>query len=287
MLKPFKLITAGTLEEAISCAKLGCKILAGGTDIFVMMHKGVSYPALVDISHLKEFKEITFDESEGLVIGALATHSEIEENEYVKKYYPALADGCSKIGSVQVRNKGTIGGNICNASPAADSAGPLMLYDAQVKITGPQGSRTLPVEEFFTGVKTTVLKEGELVVSLHLPMVSEHEGSAYQKLMKRGAMEIGIMSAGIRFICDEQGKCTDARVTLSAVAPTPIRVRAAETALKGRAIDQEGILQAAQLAYEAANPKTWRNSEEWSKDMVCTYIPRAAEIAVKRLKGDC
>jgi len=286
MLKPFKLITAHTLDEAISCAKQGYKVLAGGTDVLVMMHKGVSYPLMVDISLLDELKGIHFD-ADGLTIGAMVTHAEIEKNPDIRKHYPALIDGCCKIGSVQVRNKGTIGGNICNASPAADSAGPLLLYDAKVSIAGPEGFRTVRMDEFFTGVKQNILREGEIVVSIHLPSSQPNEGSAYLKLTKRGAMEIGIVSTGIRFICGDDGKCSDARLSLSAVAPTPIRAGAAEESLRGRAIDAASILQAAELAYEAASPKTWRNSEEWSKDMVRIYVDRAAGAAVKRLKGEC
>ena len=287
MLKPFKLITARNLEEALQSAVQGFKVVCGGTDVVVMMHKGVEYPALVDISELEGLKIISYDEKEGMTIGAGVTHSQIEHNEYVKKFYPALADGCCKIGSVQVRNKGTIGGNICNASPAADTAGPLLLYDAVVNIAGIQGNRQVPIEEFFTGVKKTVLNQGEIVLSVQLAPPQKTEGSAYLKLMKRGALEIGIMSAGVRFICDENGQCTDARVTLSAVAPTPIRVHMAESALIGGKISDEAILQAAETAYEAASPKTWRNSEQWSKDMVKVYIPRAAEIALNRMKGAC
>lgn len=287
MLKPFKLISVCNLEEAVSGAANGYKIYAGGTDILVMMHKGVEYPGLIDISAIEELKQIVFDETTGLKIGAGVTHSDIITNEYIKKYYPALVDACSKIGSVQVRNKGTIGGNICNASPAADSAGPLLLYDAMVEIIGKDGRREVPVEEFFTGVKTTVLKKDELVVCVRLPRTADTEGSAYLKLMKRGAMEIGIMSSGVRVICDENGICRDARVTLSAVAVTPIRVRSAEEALKGREITDESVIQAAEFAYEAAQPKTWRNSEEWSKDMVKTYIPRTADLAAKRMEGKC
>jgi len=287
VLKPFKLVTVDTVAEAISAVKAGYKIIAGGTDILVMMHKGVSYQGLVDISGLEEIQKITFDETKGLTIGAAVTHSELEENEYVQKYYPALADGCCKIGSKQVRNRGTIGGNICNASPAADSAGPLLLYDAVISITGPRGTRVVDVKDFFIGVKRTVLEEGEIVMSIQLPMPVKYTGSAYLKLMKRGALEIGIMSTGIKIVCNEAGICTDARISLSAVAPTPIRVEAAESALTGSAVTEESILQAAEIAYETAQPKTWRNSEEWSKDMVKVYIPRTAQIAIKRMKGEC
>lgn len=285
MIKPFELAIAKTIDEAINYADDGYKILAGGTDILVMMHKGTEYPYLLDISEIQELKSISFDPEKGLLIGACATHADLENNPYVKEFFPALADGCSKIGSTQVRNRGTIGGNICNASPAADSAGPLMLYDAVVNVKGKNGTRTIPIEKFFTGVKKNVLSRDEIVVSISLPVNKGREGSAYLKLMKRGAMEIGIMSVGIRIICDEEGSCTDARLTLSAVAPTPIRVREAEAALIGERISDESIGRAAGYAYDSATPHTWRNSEEWSKDMVLTYVPRAAALAVKRMEG--
>ena len=287
MLKPFKLITAGTLEEAIASANQGCKILAGGTDVIVMMHKDVTYPNLIDISKLEELKGITFDKEKGLTIGAFVTHSEVEQNESIREFYPALVDGCSKVGSTQVRNKGTIGGNLANASPAADSAGPLLLYDAKVRIAGDKGERIVDLQDFFTGVKRTVLTQDEIIVSISLAPPAKNSSSAYLKLMKRGALEIGIMSTGIRFDCDGAGNCSNARITLSAVAPTPIRVPEAEAVLVGGPITKERILQAAEIAYQTAAPKTWRNSEEWSKDMVKTFLPQTAEIAQKRMKGRC
>jgi len=285
MFKPFSLVTAENLDVAISAAKQGATVLAGGSDIFVMMHKGVEYPALVDISNLKELQGIQYDENKGLTIGALVTHTELEKNEYINKYYPAISDACRKVASTQVRNKGTIGGNICNASPAADTAGPLLLYDAIVHVQGEEGGRDIAIEDFFTGVKQTSLKTGEIVINVTLRPVSKREGSAYLKLMKRGALEIGIVSTGIRFCIDDQGKCIDARVSLSAVAPTPIRAKAAEIALLGKELNQEAIIQAAELAYEMASPRTWRNSEEWSKDMVREYVKRTAELAITRMEG--
>lgn len=285
MLKPFNLVKAENLYMVISAAKQGAKILAGGSDIFVMMHKGIEYPSLVDITGLKELRGISTGPDQSLVIGALTTHTEIERNEAVNQYYPALADACRKVASVQVRNRGTIGGNICNASPAADTAGPLLLYDAVVHIEGEFGNRDVPIETFFTGVKQTVLKKDELVTAIILPKPNPREGSAYLKLMKRGALEIGIVSTGVRFVVDQQGCCTAARISLSAVAPTPIRARSAEVCLLGRKPDQEAIIQAAELAYGEASPKTWRNSEEWSKDMVREYVGRTAAIAVTRLEG--
>lgn len=284
MLSKFDLITAKSLEEAVAAAADGYTVVAGGSDIFVMMHKGVEYDKIVDISGLDELRQIRVTD-DGLEIGALATHNEIAENPAVRQDYPALAEGCISVGSTQVRNRGTIGGNICNASPAADSAGPLLLYDAIVRIEGKDGKKEVPITEFFTGVKKTVLQPGDIVTSVFLPQTFAHECSAYKKLMKRGAMEIGIMSAGVRLMMDASGNCVDARVSLSAVAPTPIRAPKAEDALKGGPVTEASIAAAAEEAYEIATPHTWRNSEEWSKDMTREYVKMAAEAALSRMKG--
>ncbi len=286
MFKPFELYIPETLAEAFDLmdAHKDATVVAGGSDVFVMMHKGQKIPALIDIKNLAELQGMKFDAASGLDIGALVTNAEIEHSEYTKKYYPALVDSASKMSCIQVRNKGTIGGNICTASPAADTAGPLCIYDATVEIVSRTGKRTVPVIEFFTGPKKTCLKPGELVSRIRVPAPTPGSGSAYQKLMKRGAMEIGIMSAGVKVAVDKDGKCVLARISLSAVNPTPIRATVAEEYLVGKKLTAETIGQAAELAYGIACPLTWRNCEEWSKDMVLVFVPQAMDHAIKRLQ---
>lgn len=286
MLKPFELYMPNTLEEAFALMETypDARVVAGGSDVFVMMHNGQKIACLIDIKNIKELQGCEFCESFGLKIGALTTLSELEHSEYAKKYYPALVDAASKMASIQVRNKGTIGGNICNASPAADTAGPLYIYDAMVEIISKAGSRKVAITDFFTGPKETCLKPGELVAQIYLPAPAQNSGSAYMKLMKRGAMEIGIMSAGVMIACDNQGKCVLARISLSAVSPTPIRVTYAEEFLVGKKLTAENINHAAELSYGIACPRTWRNCEEWSKDMVMVFVPQAMDIAISRMQ---
>lgn len=286
MLKPFELHMPNTLDEAFDLmeAHKDAKVLAGGSDIFVLMHKGQKYPCLIDIKNIKEMQGLEYDASSGLKIGALSTIAEIENSDYTKKYYPALVDAASKMASIQVRTKGTIGGNICNASPAADTAGPLCLYDAVVEIISRTGTRKVAITDFFTGPKKTCLKPGELVARIYLPAPTPNSGSAYMKLMKRGAMEIGITSTGVKVACDSEGKCVFARISLSAVAPTPIRVPNAEEFLIGKKLTTENINAAAEMSCGAACPKTWRNSEEWSKDMVKVFVPKTMDLAISRMQ---
>ena len=284
MIKPFDLITPDTVSQALE--KLwqheNAKIVAGGTDVFVNMHKGTSYEILIDIKGLKKLNNIEFNEKDGLKIGALATMRQITRNEDVNKYYPALVDGLSSVGSVQVRSKATLAGNICNASPAADSAGPLLLYDAVVIAKSKEKERAIAISDFFTGPKQTCLEKGEMVTQIILAPPTQHSGSGYVKLKKRGAMEIGIMSAGAKLATDNSGKCTMARVSISAVNATPLRVKKAEDFLVGKELTNAILIAATEFAYELAAPITWRNSEEWSKEMVRVYMPMAMEKALER-----
>jgi CO/xanthine dehydrogenase FAD-binding subunit len=284
MLKPFTLLQPDTIKQ---CAEMlwqheDAKIVAGGTDIFVEMHAGKSFPVLVDIKGIKKLHSLSFDNEKGLEIGALVTYRELLRDANVQKYYPALCDAIETIGSVQVRSKGTVAGNVCNASPAADTAVPLILYDAVLKVVSHDSERVVSIGDFFSGPKKTCLKKDEFVTTITLSPPIRHGGSGYIKLKKRGAMEIGIMSAGVRFITDAAEKCVFARVGMAAVNPTPIRVKAAEDFIAGRELSRENLKGLVDLAYQAAAPQTWRNNEEWSRDMVKVYVPRAIEKAFAR-----
>jgi len=290
MLKPFTLYTPDTVSQCVGLLwqHENAKVVAGGTDVFVKMHKGENYPILVDLKRIQKLRALSFGIDEGLSIGALVTYRELLHNKNLIRYYPALSDAISRIGSVQVRSRGTVAGNICNASPAADTAGPLLLYDAVIHIAGEKcDERTVSIADFFTGPGKTCLQKGEIVTQIRLMPPTISSGSGYVKLMKRGALEIAILGAGVKIALDASGKCTMARITLSAVNPTPIRVEEAEEYIIGKELTAESILHIAGLAYKKAEPKTWRNSEEWSKDMVRVYIPKAMQIALERLeKGE-
>jgi CO/xanthine dehydrogenase FAD-binding subunit len=285
MLNQFELFTPTTVAEAVSILSQNpdCKIVAGGTDVFVEMHAGKKIACLMDIKGIEALKGMQWSEQDGLYFGALTTYAEIERFDAVKKYYPALIDASCKTGSTQIRMKGTLAGNICTASPAGDSTGALLAYDAIVHVEGPAGKRSIQISEFFSSYKKTALKEGELVTGISMPPPAQKTGSASIKFTRRKAMDIGILSCCVRITLDNENTCENARIALLSVSPTPIRIYQAEEFLVGRQINDETVQEAAEICFRAAQPKTWRADEEYSKELVKTVVPQTIEIAVKRL----
>jgi CO/xanthine dehydrogenase FAD-binding subunit len=285
MLNQFELFTPTTVAEAVSMLSQNpdCKIVAGGTDVFVEMHAGKKIACLMDIKGIDALKGMQWSEQDGLYFGALTTYAEIERFDAIKKYYPALIDASCKTGSTQIRMKGTLAGNICTASPAGDSTGALLAYDAIVHVEGPAGKRSIQISEFFSSYKKTALKEGELVTGISMPPPAQKTGSASIKFTRRKAMDIGILSCCVRITLDNENTCENARIALLSVSPTPIRIYQAEEFLVGRQINDETVQEAAEICFRAAQPKTWRADEEYSKELVKTVVPQTIEIAVKRL----
>jgi CO/xanthine dehydrogenase FAD-binding subunit len=290
MLNSFELLTPKTLDEAIKMLVEhdDCKVLAGGTDVFVEMHAGKEYPCLMDIKQIEELKGISWSEQDGLCIGALTTFSEIERSEAVQKNYPALIDSAKKTGSVQVRMRATLAGNIVTASPSACNLAVSLAYNAVLRLKGPNGIREIPIAEFFTGVKTCCLYKGELLTHILMQAPQKNTGSAYVKLTRRKAMDIALIGIASRIVCDEQGICTLARIALTGSATTPIRAYEAEASMVGKVLSEEAIENAAKLAYKIAKPrKGWRRNEEYSKDMVLVMVPRSIAVACERMnKGE-
>jgi carbon-monoxide dehydrogenase medium subunit len=196
-------------------------VLAGGTDLLVRLRKGKKYyPQVIDIKHIHDLEaEIRLDE-ETLCIGALANMAAVAGHPLVRQHYPALAEAAGLVGSVQIRNRATLAGNICNASPAADTAPALLIYNAQVKIYGTGGERLLPVREFFLAPGRTALQRGEMVIGLELPLPSQPCGSAYQRLTRRRGVDLATLSTACRV--DAGGNAVFA---FGAVAPTPLLAR--------------------------------------------------------------
>lgn len=288
MLNKFELLTPTTLDEAISmvAGRDAYTYVAGGTDVFVEMHAGNEHLVLVDIKKLPELMGIEKQADGGYKLGALVTHAEILKHEGVFNMYPALIESCEKIGSVQVRNRATIGGNVCNASPAGDGIGALLVLGAVVNVRGEKGERAIPIDKFFTGVKKTALSLDEIVVSIVLPAPAKQSSSTYTKLMSRKAMEIAILGAGAYIATDADGVCIDAKFAFVSVAPTPIRLYKAEEFLIGKKLTEENIAAAKQIAYEIAKPRTWRNIEEYVKDMAPVYFEKSLQKVIDRMKGE-
>jgi carbon-monoxide dehydrogenase medium subunit len=217
-----------------------------------------------------------------LTIGAAVPFRVLETSREVRRHYPGLAEAASEVGSWQIRNLGTPGGNLCTASPSAEIAPILYALDAHVRIAGPGGTRRLPVQQFITGVRRTALEEGELLVDIRVPHPGQRAGSHYIKLKEREKMDIAFVGVAAAVDLDgSDGVIREARIALGAVAPTPIRASRAEQALRGERLTDQTLDEAGRLAAEAARPITdVRASAEYRKEMVNVLTKRAIRQAL-------
>ncbi|MFB0920493.1 MAG: FAD binding domain-containing protein [Oscillospiraceae bacterium] len=288
MLPDFELYEPRTIEEACRLKKeLNARILAGGTDVLVAMHGGESRPdALIDIKNIKELQAMSETE-DTLVLGALTTHRAIEDAPFFKKNYTALFEGCSQVGSVQIRYRGTLGGNICNAVPSADSIGPLLVFGALCVISSGNAERIVPLEEFFTGPKHTVLKDDEILKELVLPKPRAGTGSCYIKYTRRRAMDLALCGYSILIALDGQGVITEARVALTTSAPIPIRAKNAEAYLLGKKAAELDKAEFGKISASDAKPRSsWRSSAEFRLTLIEELAGRAFGYALARAKGE-
>ena len=286
MLPEFELLTPSTAAEA-SRMKLetGGKFLAGGTDILVAMHSGKErYATLIDLKNIDDLKY--FETKQGLEFGALEPHRTFEQSGFIRERYTALYEGCSQVGSSQIRVRGTVGGNICNAVPSADSVGPLLVLGAICVISGTEGERTVPLCGFFTGVRETVLGEAELLKRILVPEPAKVSGSAYIKYTRRNAMDLALFGVSCYIALDGAGAET-VRIALTTAAPTPVRATDAEAFLTGRQPTEAAIKEAAELAAMQAKPRSsWRAPAEFRTILARELTIRALRIALERAKRD-
>lgn len=286
VLPDFHYILAESLEEASrKAAELGptAKIMAGATDLIIPMKDHAVRPEpeyLIDIKKLRELDTIEYDEKKGLMIGALATLRTIERSPLVKEKNPAVAHAAKTIASTQIRAKGTMAGNICNASPSCDS-GPIILAEgAKILVyNAVSGDREVPAAEFFRGVKKTSLEPGDVVTGIVFPPLGKNQRAVYLKHAVRKAMDLAIVGVAA-VITEEDGVCTGASIALGAVATTPIRVPKAEQILVGKRLTGDVIEEAAQAAMDSASPiSDIRASKEYRKAMVKVFTKRAVADA--------
>ena len=285
MLPVFELLTPFTIAEACAMKlKTGGKFIAGGTDILAAMHGAKErYATLIDLKGIEELRG--FETRDGLVFGALTPHRSFEQSSLVRERYTALFEGCSQVGSAQIRSRGTVGGNICNAVPSADSVGPLLVFSASCVVAGTEGERIVPLCEFFTGAKKTALREGELLKTITVPEPDKNSGSAYIKYTRRNAMDLALFGVSCYIALDGE-RIKTARIALTTAAPTPMRAADAETFLAGKALDEAVLREAAELAAQQARPRTsWRSSAEFRTALAKKLTFRAASLAIKRAKG--
>jgi carbon-monoxide dehydrogenase medium subunit len=262
------------------------KLVAGGTDLLPQLKNGLLWPAwVIDLSGVAELRVLGADDGRGLRIGAAVTARELELDARVRASYPALAESGALVGSVQVRNLATVGGNLCNAAPSADMAPPLVALDAEVVIAGPAGRRRVSLGAFFLGVRKTVLAPDELLVELTVPAPGPHSGGCYLRHTPRRELDIAVVGVASQLTLAD-GVCAKARISLAAVAPTPVRATAAEEALVGQPVTPVQIERAATLAVEAARPiSDQRGSAEFRRHLVRVLTRRTLITALARAEN--
>lgn len=285
-MKPFIYFAPHSVSELISLLRdnPSGKILAGGTDLLLQMKAGQKTPdMLIDIKHIAEFRSFGYGGKTDMSIWPATTVRELELSPVFWTHYTALAQGASVIGSVQIRNRATLAGNICNASPSADLAPGLLALGASVRTAGIQ-KRTVAIEEFFVGPGKTILEPGEFLASVQIPQPQHRTGSAYARHTMREAMDIAIVGVGVGITLKGQGTlCEDAKVALGAVAPTPVRAYRAEAILQGQYITQDVIDVAARVASEEAQPiRDVRASADYRRHMVRVLTQRVIGAAFEQ-----
>ncbi len=253
----------------------GAAVVCGGTDLMIRMRAGMIQPeVLLDVSRVESMRGIRHEGST-LEIGASTTESELVRSPIVAENTPLLQTVLQQLGSVQIRNRGTLGGNIVNASPAADSAVPLLLYDGEANIVGSEGDRWVRLEEFFVGPGRTALRPGEFVRSLRLHLPESVMRSFYHKVGKRNALTIAIASLGALARMQENG-LEEIRIAVGSVAPTPVRLRDLESWLAGRPLDSATIDGARQRAIEAISPiSDVRATADYRRNVIGDLLARA------------
>jgi carbon-monoxide dehydrogenase medium subunit len=270
----------------LMAADPGAHVLAGGTDLLVQFRAGARRPsAFVDVKRIPALMSITID-SEGLRLGAATAAAVIGEHTELRRLWPGLAESVQLIGSTQIQGRASVGGNLCNASPAADTTCALIVNRAECVIAGPKGERTVPVEAFCIAPGRTVLERGELLVALRVPRPSARTSDAYLRLIPRSEMDIAVVGAAVSVTIDASGVCTAARVAIGAVAPTALRVPEAERALVGSSLDEGSLKRAAAAASAAARPiDDKRGTVAYRRTVAGVLTRRAAAIAARRAGG--
>lgn len=281
----FEYVTPQSVQEA--CALLvqygdSARVLAGGSDLLVKMKDGLMKPAyLVSLKNLDSLKAIRYETGTGVIIGARATHNEVMNNNLLQEKYRSVCEAAHSMAADQIRNIGTVGGNLVNAVPSADLPPILIALDARARIVGSSGERTISLEDFFLGPGKTVLEKGEILAEIIIPD-QPTTGSNYIKfgLRRAGALAVvGVASS----VTVSNGTCRDVRVVLGAVAPTPMRARQAENVLRGKKISRELIDEAGRIAAAESKPiNDIRGSIEYRRNLVNVLTRRSLKAAIEK-----
>jgi carbon-monoxide dehydrogenase medium subunit len=277
-------------QTASGAAKLlasepGAMVLAGGTDLLVQYRGGLKRPSVfVDVKRISELIGIRIDDA-GLTLGAATPAAAVSEHAELKRLWPGLAEATDLIGSSQIQGRASLGGNLCNASPAADTVPALMVDAAVCRVIGPTGERTVPVEQFCAEPGKTILQRGEILLELRVPRPAPRTADAYLRMIPRTEMDIAIVGAGVSVTLDADGICTAARVAIGAVAPTALMVPGAAAALIGTRIDGAALEKAARAASAAARPiDDKRGTTAYRTKVAGVLVRRAAAKAAERAR---
>ena len=286
-LSKFEYFTPDSVENA--CKLLteqgdGAFVMAGGTDLLVKIHKGaLKAKAIIDLHKIKGIDGISYEKGKGLTIGAMARLTDVGNNPDIKAKYPAVSKAALATANTQIRNMGTVAGNLCNAAPSADNAPVLMVMGAVVTLKSVKGERKVPLDEFFQGPGMTVIKKGEILTSIFVPEPPDVSGTSYQYLSARGKVDIAAVCVGAMVVMDG-GICKDARIVLGAVAPVPMRAKEAEKVVIGKRISTELLEKLGLEASKESKPITdMRSSAEYRKILVAVLSARAIEEAAKNV----
>jgi carbon-monoxide dehydrogenase medium subunit len=277
-----------TIEDALAllAADPGARPLAGGTDLIVQIQSGRTAPSnIVDLKRIAALNGVRRD-GDGFVIGAATPCTALKDNAELVAAWPGVVEAANLIGSVQVRNRATVAGNLCNASPAADSVPAMVAAGAVALIAGPGGTREVPVEQVCTGPGKTSLGAGEFVTGIRLPARQPRGGDAYLRSIPRTEMDIAVVGAGAQVVLGEDGTCTVARIAIGAAAPTVLLVEDAGKALAGSTFDDAAIAAMQDAVRAACNPiDDKRGTAEYRTAMAAVLAERVVRIAIERAKG--
>lgn len=289
-MKYFEYSEPTTLDEAVALLRAGpapASLIAGGTDLMVQMKEHLRQPAhVISIKKIPGMDDFAYDAKHGLVIGALVTTREVETSPITRRHYASLAKAATDFASIQVRNRATVVGNVCRASPSADTLPPLIADGAALRIHGPAGQRRCMVQDFCTGPGRTVLATDEIVTHIEIAAPAPRTGKAYIKHGRRAQMELATVGVAVRITLDEDGKADDLAIVLAAVAPTPLRATQAEALLRGRHPTAETLDAAALSASEQARPiGDVRASASYRREMVRVLTRRALGQALQEIQA--
>ena len=290
-MESFDFVSPISIEEAVkTLASHGDKarIMAGGTDMLVQMRAGRrTAPLVVDIKGIPELNVLSYDSAKGLTLGAAVPCYKIYQDKTVAAAYPGLIDAAYLIGGIQIQGRATIGGNICNAAPSGDAIPAVIALSGVCNIAGHNGTRELPCEEFCTAPGRNALENGEILVSISMPVPQANSGANYLRFIPRNEMDIAVAGVGVSVVLDGSGQnFVSARISLASVAPTPVFAKEAGDSLVGKPVSEEAVQQASELAQAASKPiNDMRGTIRQRTHLIGVLTRRSLNKAIERARG--